>query len=100
MDEDEICELCGETFYNDGEHGYDGVCTECLLSYNRNYDILEKISENDCQEIKLPSLIIDVLPKSEIIEALYRYIEEHNIDCTEYIKRDMFWFSEKLQEVI
>ncbi len=88
-----LCSGCNNSENNDG------LCDDCLNHYAKDYETLEKAS-NECKNetISVPALIADVLSAEQIKTALFQYIENNKLDCRAFIEDDREWFADFLEK--
>ena len=96
----ERCEICGECFFKDELFG--GVCESCIDKHRKDFDICYKISLCEQKEIKINSLLANLICEADIEAILIKHIKEKtpNIDCSQFIDEDISWFGERLAEEV
>jgi len=94
------CAACGSEHLEDELNG--GVCNDCIDTYRRDFRACYELSVGDNMEIKINALLGTLFTPSEIEQILKEHIEKNckDIDCSEYIDLDIWYFGEKIAEEV
>lgn len=94
------CKICGSAHLEDELNG--GVCDECIDEYRKDFDTCYEISLGETEEIKINSLLASLFEVSDIEQILKEHIRYRwsEVDCSEFIDADKYWFGTKLLEEV
>ncbi len=104
LEEATECECCGEYFGE--EEIYNGVCYECLHSFDNNwkywYSKCKKHNEKDVVMLNL--FLANQFTEEQIEEILYRELEKKeklqpgSVDCCDFVDTDEDWAADMIKE--
>jgi hypothetical protein len=94
------CKKCGSAHLEDELNG--GVCDDCINEYRKDFDACYKMALCEQTEIKINSLLATLFCESDIEQILIEHIKKNfpNIDCSEYIDSDIYWFGEQIAKEV
>ena len=93
------CFLCGRHYTED--ELTEGVCDDCLNSFNNNIDVCFEVGSKESKDIALNSMLVELFNSEQIEEILLRELKEAGkIDCSAFINSDKEWFVENLLEYL
>ena len=94
------CEICGSAHLPDELN--QGICEECINSFDTDINICREVGANDEQDIKLNGFLATIFEQSAIEEILFEFLKKRQnyekVDCTEYINQDLYWFLEEVKK--
>lgn len=92
------CVSCGTYFPS---YKYGEVCDDCVKEHS-DFESCYNLVFMDKKQIKICSLIADLLDEGDIEQILYEHILKRmpDIDCSNYINRNKDWIIDAIQEEV
>lgn len=109
-----VCPVCGsaniedayecpkcERYFTEDEITY-GICDECIDSFRYDVGTCEKIAEGETEKVEINTFLASIFSPAEINDILrnYMYTNMDEIDCSNFINEDKYWFAEKIENLI
>lgn len=97
------CDICEGFFFKDELH--ENVCDGCINDYRNDFEMCYKISkshEEDVCQVEINGLLATLFDATHIENILVEHIRRNcpDIDCSEYIDVDKWWFGANLKEEV
>lgn len=96
----EQCKIC-EQYYSVDDL-VDGICDNCPDEYRYNYELCDKINDNEKTTIHIDLLLASLFTEDEIEDLLRFQLKFQSkyskIDCIDFINDDKYWFKEQLSK--